>query len=221
MRGGNASAALLIVVTLISAGRLEAADRRGVMGELSGRVKNFLPALIVGGPEVAPQAVPQADPQGPTVNPAHLDQPASLERQLRTALRDPLDETQLTVVGGTARLGHYSVGSAETVRGHIVVLEGDVDVHGRVEGNIVALDGDVIVHPGASVLGDVLAIGGHVRESGGNISGSVQSLEAVPIAATGPAASLSATLARRAAGFIGVFLTLVVLGFGLVTFGRP
>ncbi|MES2123311.1 MAG: polymer-forming cytoskeletal protein [Gemmatimonadota bacterium] len=221
MRGCKASAALLVVVTLISAGRLDAADRRGVRGELSERIKSVLPALIVGGPEVAPQAVAQADPQGPTVNPGHLDQPAALERQLRTALRDPIDETQLTVVGGTARLGHYSVGSAETIHGHVVVLEGDVDVHGRVEGNIVALDGDVIVHPGASVTGDVLAIGGHVREAGGNISGSVQSIQAIPITPAAPAASLPATILRRAAGFLGVFATLLVLGFGLVTFGRP
>lgn len=221
MRGYKASAALLVAFTLISAGRLDAADRRGVRGELSERIKNILPALIVGGPVVAPQAVAQSDPQGPSVNPAHLDQPAALERQLRTALRNPIDETQLTVVGGTARLGHYSVGSAETIRGHVVVLEGDVDVHGHVVGNIVALDGDVIVHPGASVTGDVLAIGGHVREAGGNISGSVQSIQAIPIAPATASTSLATTIARRAAGFLGVFATLLVLGFGLVTFGRP
>ena len=221
MRAGKAAAALLVVVTLISAGRLEAATGRGGWGEPVSRVKNIIPLILLGAPEVAPQAVPVAEPQGPTVDPSHLNQPAALERNLRTALRRPLDATRLTVVGGTARLGHYSVGSAETVRGHIVVLEGDVDVHGHVNGNIVALDGDIIVHPGASVVGDVLAIGGHVREAGGNISGSVQSLEAVPLPSTAPAVALPTIIARRAAGFLGVFLTLVTLGFGLVTFGRP
>jgi hypothetical protein len=221
MRAGKAVAALLAAVTLISAGRLEASVRPGVVGEISGRVKELIPLAILGAPDVAPQAVPAADAQGPTVDPTHLNQPAALERQLRTALRRPLDETRLTVVGGTARLGHYSVGSAETVHGHIVVLEGDVDVHGHVDGNIVALDGDIIVHPGASVTGDALAIGGHVREAGGNISGSVQSLEAVPLPSTTTVSSLPTILARRAAGFLGVFLTLLTLGFGLVTFGRP
>lgn len=221
MQGFKGAAALLVVIALISASRLEAAERRGVVGELSGRVKNLIPAILLGGPDVAPQAVPAAEPQGPTVNPAKLDQPAALERQLRAVLRRPLDETRLTVVGGTARLGHYSVGSAENVHGHVVVLEGDVDVHGRVEGNIVALDGDIIVHPGASVTGDVLAIGGHVREAGGNISGSKQSLEATPIIEPDTPLSVVTTIARRAAGFVGVFLVLLTLGFGLVTFGRP
>ncbi|MES2306816.1 MAG: polymer-forming cytoskeletal protein [Gemmatimonadota bacterium] len=221
MRAGKGAAALLLVIALISASRLEAADRRGVVGELSGRVKNLLPSILIPGPDVAPQAVAVADPQGPTVNPAKLDQPAALERQLRTALRRPIDETRLTVVGGTARLGHYSVGSAENIHGHVVVLEGDVDVHGRVEGNIVALDGDIIVHPGGSVVGDVLAIGGHVREVGGNITGAQQSLEAVPITTPADTPSIASVIARRAAGFVGVFLVLLTLGFGLVTFGRP
>ena len=170
---------------------------------------------------IALSSASRLEAQGPSVNPAHLDQPAALERQLRNALRRPLDETRLTVVGGAARLGHYSVGSAETVHGHVVVLEGDVDIHGRVDGNIVALDGDIIVHPGAAVIGDVLAIGGHVREAGGTISGSVQSLEAVPLPALATTVSLPAVIARRAAGFIGVFLVLLTVGFGLVTFGRP
>lgn len=221
MRAGKGTAALLFVIALTSASRLEAADRRGGVGELSGRVKNIIPAILMGGTDVVPQAVPVAEPQGPTVNPTKLDQPAALERQLRTALRRPLDETRLTVVGGHARLGHYSVGSAEIVHGHVVVLEGDVDVHGRVEGNIVALDGDIIVHPGASVTGDVLSIGGHVREVGGNISGSIQSLEAVPITDPTSSASVPTVITRRAAGFVGVFLVLLTLGFGLVTFGRP
>lgn len=220
MRAGKLAAALLFITALIPAGRLGATDRHGVVGELSGRVRTLLPALIMG-PEIAPQAVQAADQQGPSVNPGRLDQPAALERQLRQALRSPIADTRLTVEGGTARLGHYSVGSAETVHGHVVVLEGDADIHGRVEGNIIALDGDVIVHPGASVVGDVLSIGGHVREAGGNITGAVQSLDAVPLPSTIPATPMPIVVARRAAGFVGVLVTLLVLGFGLVTFGRP
>lgn len=220
MRAGKLAAALLFITALIPAGRLGATDRHGVVGELSGRVRAILPAIVLG-PEIAPQAVQAADQQGPSVNPGRLDQPAALERQLRQALRTPIADTRLTVEGGTARLGHYSVGSAETVHGHVVVLEGDADIHGRVEGNIVALDGDVIVHPGASVVGDVLSIGGHVREAGGNITGAVQSLDAIPLPSTAPAAPIPVVIARRAAGFVGVVATLLVLGFGLVTFGRP
>ncbi|HEY4319863.1 MAG TPA: polymer-forming cytoskeletal protein [Gemmatimonadales bacterium] len=167
-----------------------------------------------------PQAIAAADSQGATIDPGHLDQPANVERTLRSALRKPLSATRLTVTNGAARLGHYSVGSDESLHEHLVVLEGDAEVHGHVEGNVVTLDGDVTVFPGGSISGDVLAIGGKVHRIGnGVISGTQQELDAA-----GPApapASISAQVARRTAGLMGLLLTLVVLGVGLVTFGRP
>ncbi len=175
---------------------------------------NFLTAAVI-----LPQMVQPSDSQGITVDPAHLDRPDRLERQLRGALRKPLSQTRLTVVGGTARLGNYSVGSAETVHGPVVVLEGDADLHGRVEGNMVTLDGDIILNPGAVIVGDVLAIGGHVRMAGGQVTGTTQEIEAAPLPVT--PVSVPLTMVGRAAGLVGVFATLLILGFGLVTFGRP
>lgn len=221
MRAGNRNAALLLFALVIPAGRLLAAppiDGKGVPE----RVRRLLLATLLGDNGPAPQAVQPADSQGRSVNPAHLDQPVQLERELRASLRKPIGTTRLTVTGGNARIGHYSVGSDETIHGHIIVLEGNAEVHGRVEGNIVTLDGNITVYPGGSIAGDVLSIGGAVNKVGtGTISGTIQEIEAAALPATGPPPSIPVLMLRHAAGLAGLLLTLTVLGFGLVTFGRP
>jgi hypothetical protein len=222
MRAGNRHAALLFLATLIPAASLTAAPVGGGIGHVPERVRHLLigSLLYEGGP--APQAVRPADSAGPTINPSRLDQPVRLERELRAALRKPISATQLTVTGGTARIGAYSVGSAETVHGHVVVLEGNAEVHGRVEGNVVTLDGDVTVFPGGAIVGDVLSIGGAVHKIGnGSISGTEQELAAATAAPVAPPAPILARILGHAAGLTGLLLTLMVLGFGLVTFGRP
>jgi hypothetical protein len=181
----------------------------------------MLLATLINGSGPAPQAVQRADSQGLSVNPARLGQPALLERQLRSALRKPIGATRLTVVGGSARIGRYSVGSDESLRGHVVVLEGDAEVHGRVEGNVVVLDGDITVFPGGSIVGDALAIGGRIHTVGsGTISGTEQTLDAA-VEPLRPAEPITTQIARHAGGLAGLLLVLTVLGFGLVTFGRP
>lgn len=219
MRAGNRLRTLFAITLLLPVLPLHAAAPGGVIGELSLRARTLLPTLLLLEPMVVPQAVAPSDQQGMTVNPAQLDNPAQLERDLRAALRDPLSETRLTVTGGRARLGSYSVGSAEAITGHVVVLKGNAEIHGRVDGNVVTLDGNIVLHPGAMVTGDVLAIGGRVRQIGGNIAGSQMELEAAPEPRA--AISVPALVARRGAGLLGVGLTLLILGFGLVTFGRP
>ena len=223
MRGGNRKAALLLIAFLIPTSRLLAAPASDRGGHVPERVRRLLIATLFndGGP--APQAVQLADSQGRTINPAHLDHPLELERELRASLRQPISATRLTVTGGSARIGQYSVGSDETIHGHVVVLEGSTEIHGRVEGNVITLDGDVTVFPGGSIVGDVLSIGGAVHKVGdGTIGGSIQELAAsAPPPASPPASILPGQIVRHAAGLSGLFLTLTVLGFGLVTFGRP
>lgn len=196
--------------------RADAAPRGG---ELADRVRELLPFLGTAATSLTPQAVPQADQDGPAVDLSRLDSPERLEIELRSALREPLTETRLTVVDGIARMGRYSLGSAEQFQGHVVVLKGDAEIHGTLEGNLVTLDGDIIIHPGARVTGDVLALGGRVRDPTGGITGSRQEIES--FTATADATPVPTIIARRGAGLLGVFLTLVVLGFGMVTFGRP
>jgi len=219
MRAGNRLPTLLLLTLLLPAAPLSAASPKSVIEELAYRGRTVLPTAWLLGPEVTPQAVQAADAQGPTVNVARLDNPAQLERDLRAALREPLSDTRLTVTGGSARLGAYSVGSAERVNGDVVVLKGNAEVHGRIEGNVVTLDGHVIMHPGATITGDVLTIGGKIRQLGGNILGSQMELDAAPVAAAAP--SIPALIAQRGAGLLGIGLTLVILGLAIVTFGRP
>jgi hypothetical protein len=168
-----------------------------------------------------PQAIPQG---GPSIDLSDLSQPTMVEDRLRTALR-PGGELRLTIPGGTARRGDYSVGSTESLGGHLLVVDGNADVYGTLRGNLVTVQGDVVLHPGGVVEGDILTLGGEVRDQGGEIGGEVRTLRSAAIlspATTAEPEKLTAlqSVLRRVAGVLGVFLTLSVLGFGLVMFGR-
>ncbi len=138
---------------------------------------------------------------------------------MRAAVRRPLSSTRLNVVGGVVHLGPFTLAAGDTVRGHAVVLEGDADISGRLIGNLVVLDGNVVLHAGGTVSGDALAIGGQVVNPSG-VSGTAQSMQTAAVARS-QAPSAAAQLLRNVAGVLGVLLTLVVVAFGLVTFGRP
>lgn len=172
-------------------------------------------------PGPRPQAIPQG---GPSIDVSNLTQPTDIEDQIRRALESegPL---RLTIPGGTARRGNYSLGSEESLDGHLLVAEGDAEVYGTLRGNLVTVDGDVVVHQGGVVTGDILALGGEVRDRGGEIGGEVrvlQSTTALRRSSRAQAETLTPLemVLRRVAGVLGVFLTLSVLGFGLVLFGR-
>jgi hypothetical protein len=132
-------------------------------------------------------------------------------------------DLRLTVPGGSARFGSYTIGSGETFNGNLLLLKGNAIVYGILNGNLATVDGNIVVHPGAVVTGDVLALGGAVQDAGGEIRGEIRTLSpavAPAIAAPVPLSGIRLFL-RNAAGVTGVFLTLVALGFGLVLFGRP
>jgi hypothetical protein len=166
-------------------------------------------------------------PQGtPPVDLGDLSNPARIESRLKTALAPHDGAIRVTVAEGNARLGDYRIGAADAIEGHLLVVQGDADVYGRLHGNLVTVDGDVIVHPGALVSGDILALGGMVHDMGGEIGGEVRALRNTSIVApvravAAPEPSALETIGRRLAGVIGVFLTIGVLGFGLVMFARP
>jgi hypothetical protein len=174
----------------------------------------------------ASQAIPPAAEGTPPVDLSDLSDPVDVEIRLTTALAPKDGAMRVTVPGGTARRGSFIVGSAEALEGDLLVVQGDADVYGRLNGNLVTVEGDVIVHPGALVSGDILALGGEVRDMGGEIGGEVRALRSstvfAPAAAVAPAEAGALTVVgRRLAGVLGVFLTLAALGFGLVMFGRP
>jgi hypothetical protein len=168
------------------------------------------------------QAIPAG---GASIDLSDLSRPILLEAQLRSALAPSRDELRLTVPGGGARRGNFSLGSSESHTGHLLVIDGDADIYGRLNGNLVTVKGDVVVHPGALISGDVLTLGGEVRDQGGEIGGEVRTLRSTtllsPVAGVEPEALTPFQSAiQRIAGVLGVFLTLSVLGFGLVMFGR-
>jgi hypothetical protein len=169
-----------------------------------------------------PQQIP---PGGPSVDLADLSQPTVLENRLRVALQPSAGGLRLTIPGGTARQGDFSLGSSEDLASHLLVVDGDANIYGRLNGNLVTVRGDVVVHPGGVVSGDVVTLGGEVRDAGGEIGGEVRTLRSTTLLSSAPGAppepvgALQSVL-QRTAGVLGVFLTLGVLGFGLVMFGR-
>lgn len=174
-------------------------------------------ALAVRAAASAPQAITQG---GPSVDIGNLSDPVQLEQRLRSLLRGGAAPLLLTVPNGQARRGRSSVAATETISGHLLVLEGSVDVFGRVAGNVVVLDGDIVMHPGASVTGDALAIGGRIRELGGVVRGDSRSLGAALPAPVERGGALGTALTKTA-GLAGVLITLGLIGFGVVLFARP
>jgi hypothetical protein len=169
-----------------------------------------------------PQAIPTG---GRSLDLSDLSRPTLLEEQLRLALQPVKGELRVTVSGGTARRGDFSLGSSESQTGHLLVVDGNADVYGQLRGNLVTVKGDVVVHRGGVITGDVLTLGGEVRDKGGEIGGEVRTLRSTtvlsPLVKMEPEVLTPLqSILRRSAGVLGVFLTLSVLGFGLVMFGR-
>jgi hypothetical protein len=196
-----------------------------LMNSLRHLVSNVSARVGLQNRAAAPGPRPYAIPQGgPTIDLSDLSQPTAVEDRIRTALQ-PGGELRLTIPGGTARRGDYSVGSEESLNGHLLVVDGNADVYGTVRGNLVTVKGDVVIHPGGVVAGDILALGGDVRDRGGEIGGEVRTLRSASVVSpvtTAEAEKLTPfqSVFRRLAGVLGVFLSLSVLGFGLVMFGR-
>jgi hypothetical protein len=225
-----ASKALLLAGLLLSAAPLQAETRDGgrspsevvhdfwtLVTDVSVRVGLQEPAP----PRPRPQAIPSG---GPPIDLSDLSRPDIIESKLREALPSYRESLRLSIANGTARRGNYTLGSTESMNGHLLVLEGNADIHGALRGNLVTVKGNVIVHPGGVISGDVLTLGGEVRDAGGEIGGEVRTLKSTTVLTPVQTAKAQPTPLQsvflRVAGVLGVFLTLSVLGFGLVMFGR-
>jgi hypothetical protein len=183
-------------------------------------VVGVLPAGVT-----TPQALPSAPPGGLTIPMDDLSEAARLEPLLRRASREAGPSLAVTVPGGQARLGRYSLGSGATLRGPLLVIRGDADIFGTLEGNLATVDGDIIVHRGGIVTGDVLAVGGDVNADGGEIRGEIRTLRGAALPeASGELAAVPlnplVTALRRAAGLTGILVSLLVLGMSAVLFAK-
>lgn len=159
------------------------------------------------------------DPNAPLISLSDISDPRALERQLRELVTAPYATIRINVPSGQAHVGNFSVGSTDSVPSDLLVVQGKADVYGRVRGNVVALDGDVLVHRGAVIEGDAFSFGGTVVNLGGTVLGQSLALDREPVLAASAAGPVART-ATNLAGVIGSFLTLGILGFGLVLFGK-
>lgn len=217
MRAG--SRALALAATAFGVAAATPASRLAVPGTAAP-----LPGAGASVRQPAQQAPsPSPSPARVVIDLSDLSRPQELERRIRSAVPRPGPDLRVEVPNGRARFGDFSVGSSETVDGHLLVLNGDAQVYGRLVGNLVTVDGDAVIHPGGAVTGDVLALHGEVKNRGGDIGGEVRTLSAplLPVPGAAPAAgSVPARIGRALAGLVGVFLTLFALGAGLVLFAR-
>jgi hypothetical protein len=85
---------------------------------------------------------------------------------------------------------------------------------------VISLDGAIMIHRGAVIEGDAISFGGDVTNLGGTVGGRTLALGDEPVLAPPPASPVATSL-TNAAGVIGTFLTLALIGFGLVLFGKP
>lgn len=166
-----------------------------------------------------PRAVPPSEQGGTIVDISDLSRPVALENQLEALATIPDTALRITVPGGAARAGAFSIGSDQAVESHLLILNGDAEVFGRLRGNLVTFGGDIILHPGAVVAGDVLAIHGTVRNEGGEVQGEILTLTAPPAQRVVTPLTPGQLTLRRLAGVLGVFLALAVLGWAVSAFG--
>ena len=151
-----------------------------------------------------------------------LSRPERLDQLLRRLDSGTAARTAITVAGGRAVRGAFTIAADQQITGPVLVLDGTADVYGTVLGNLVSYRGDIVVHRGAVISGDVLALRGQVHDAGGEIGGEIRTLSG-PLAGA-PAvtpASVGARVARNLAGVIGLLLAIGLLGITLVIFGRP
>lgn len=172
------------------------------------------------------QDVAPAEPGGLVIDLTDLGDANRLAPLLRSAAGLTGPALRITVPGGRAHAGDFSVGTGEHLKGPILILRGNAEVYGTIEGNLATVQGDVVVHPGSVVTGDVLTVAGEVRDLGGDIRGRIHTMDTprpasrTPVEAEAPLSPLL-RLARNAAGVGGVFITLLLVGLGLVLFARP
>lgn len=125
----------------------------------------------------------------------------------------------LLALNGLSLLGREGVVVGRPVKvtgvrkGDLLSVGGKVTIVGTVEGDVWALGADIVVEPGASVTGDVVAVGGTVRaDRRALIRGDKQSLPNFRVPLLGLLASEhSAATFRFILQLLGVLLFLLVL----------
>lgn len=119
-----------------------------------------------------------------------------------------IDEGRLAVNGRYVR-GSHEVAAGDTVRGPLVVVQGNADIRGTVLGDVTAIFGDVTVRDGADVRGGATAWRGRVIVEGGRVRGDLRASPAK--VARAEAVPMTRSEALRLT--VGWFAMLLTVGF--------
>jgi hypothetical protein len=117
-----------------------------------------------------------------------------------------IEEGRVAVNGRYVR-GNHEVAAGDTVRGPLVVVQGNADIRGVVLGNVTAIFGDVTVRDGADVRGGATAWRGRVVVEGGRVRGELHAAPSrVPAVVTPPMTRGEAI--RLTGGWLAMLLTI-------------
>lgn len=64
----------------------------------------------------------------------------------------------------------------EELTGSVVVVDGDLDLHGRIDGDVVVVEGSIRVREGSRITGEVRVVNARVYRDGGVVDGGVRSV---------------------------------------------
>lgn len=118
-----------------------------------------------------------------------------------------IDEGGLELNGRFVR-GNHEVAVGDTVRGPLVVVQGNADVRGVVLGNVTAIFGDVTVRDGADVRGGATAWRGRVVVEGGRVRGELRTAPVATAARLGTPPMTRGEALRLAGGWLAMLLTI-------------
>lgn len=89
---------------------------------------------------------------------ARAQEPGALPRDLAERITEVLNDPQTERHEGVT-----AVEAGRTVPTDLAVLEGDLQLAGRVDGSVVVVNGDLALQDGAEVRGDVIVVGGEIQ----------------------------------------------------------
>jgi hypothetical protein len=69
---------------------------------------------------------------------------------------------------------HLEIGAGEDFPGSILVVDGSLEVAGTVRGDVVVVDGDVELLPGSRILGELTLTGADLDDEGGTVEGGIR-----------------------------------------------
>ena len=152
-----------------------------------------------------------------TCAPTSIAGVSAAQRELLT--RASLDPAiGCAALAATHHAGDFTVASADTVRGNLVVLDGTLHVAGTVTGSAIALNGAVVVDSTGHVLGDAVAAAhGATIAPNGRIDGELRTIDAIrPATVSVPVGAVTGTVEslKRTAAWFGI---LILLGIGVLT----